>query len=179
MRLHDAREFDDGFLVVEVLAPGDLGHGEMVIDEEDEIGEISTLQAHPARHSHSRQALAALASAWRVPLSDLAGIVQEHGEVKDIVGPRRLLQAMGRYLEKARLLRVDDLVENFDADEGVFVGGVAVKEFVLDEAGKRTEFREKRPRKPSSCMVRKRARRPCPLREKMASSVFPAPPSGR
>lgn len=37
---------------------------------------------------------------------------------------------------------VDEVVEFFDAAEGVFVGGVSVEEFVLDEAIEGTEFWE-------------------------------------
>ncbi len=46
------------------------------------------------------------------------------------------------YLEKGGSGRVDDLVEHLDADQRVLVGGVAVEELVLDQAGEGAELRE-------------------------------------
>ena len=135
--LHDAGEFDDGFLVVEVLAPRDLGHGEVVVDEEDQRGKIGALEAHPPRDAH-RVDRAGLRMALGV--LRFAGVVEEHGQVED-VGPRRLLQE-GAVLGKGRLGGVDDFVEHFDADEGVFVGGVTMEELVLHQAGQGAELGE-------------------------------------
>ena len=137
LRLDDAGEFDDGVLVVEVLAPGDLRHGEVVVDEEDERGEIGALQAHAARDAH-RVDRAGLGVALGVVR--LAGVVEQHGQVED-VGPRRLLQERA-VLGEGRFGGVDDLVEHLDADEGVLVGGVTMEKFVLHQAGEGAELGE-------------------------------------
>ncbi len=54
LALHDAREIDDRVLVVEVLAPRDLRHGQVVIDQEDQHGKVprpsAACAAPPAAH---------------------------------------------------------------------------------------------------------------------------------
>ena len=88
----------------------------------------------------TRTALTALTSAWRCGILRFAGVVEEHGQVED-VGPRRLLQE-GAVFGKGRLGGVDDFVERFDADEGVFVGGVTMEELMLHQAGEGAELGE-------------------------------------
>ena len=148
--LHDAGEFDDRVLIVEVLAPRDLGHGEMVIDQKDQRGKIGAFQPHPARHAHRVDR-----AGFRMALGvfRFAGVVEEHRQIED-VGPRHLLQD-GAVLREGRLGGVDDFVEHLDANERVFVGGVTMKKFVLHQAGQGRNSGKKRPSKPSSCMLRK------------------------
>ena len=69
-----------------------------------------------------------------------AGIVKNDGEVERV--------GIGDFVKEAaidsaaRIVLGDELVELFDAAQRVFVGGVAVEKFVLDEAVERAEFRQ-------------------------------------
>ncbi len=58
------------------------------------------------------------------------------------MGARRSLEKRAIF-GKGRLLRVDDPVDHFDADERVFIGGVAMEKFMLHQAGQGPEFGEK------------------------------------
>src|SRR3954470_8478655 len=68
-----------------------------------------------------------------------AGVVQEQGKIEDV----RVLEFLEEVAIGAqfRILRLHHLVELVDADQGVLVRGVTMKEFVLDQAGELSEFR--------------------------------------
>ena len=110
----------------------------MVVDEEDEVGEVRALDAHAAGHAHG---IDGTAIGVALAVIRLARVVQQHGEVED-VGPRHTLQQT-LVLREGGLLGVDDFIKHLDADEGVLIGGVAVKEFVLHEARERAKLGEK------------------------------------
>jgi hypothetical protein len=61
-----------------------------------------------------------------------SGVVEDEGEVEG-VGVDDLVEVFAEVLE-AWVCGVDEFIEFIDAAEGVFVSGVAVEEFVLDEA---------------------------------------------
>ena len=70
----------------------------------------------------------------------LAGVVQEQRQIKH----RRILELLeDRPIStKLFLLREQNAIQFFDADQSVFIGGIAVIKFVLHEAGQRAELRE-------------------------------------
>src|ERR1051326_6187326 len=66
-----------------------------------------------------------------------AGVVQQEGQVKD-KRSFQVLKHLGVIAER-RLLGCPDLVQLLNADQGVFVRGVPMKEFVVHQA---SEFPE-------------------------------------
>ena len=107
----------------------------MGIDERDE---------HPATLGRELQTACDFVGEQRAGLlvvagvRGLAGIVEQHREVEDR-GIFELLKNRAVALQPA-LVGKKDGIEFFDADECVFVGGVAVVELVLNEAIKRAEL---------------------------------------
>ena len=70
----------------------------------------------------------------------LAGVVQNEREIKQI-GTVQAFQKLF-VVGMRRLCGFQDLIQMFQADDGVFVGGVDVIEFVLHLAGQFAEFRK-------------------------------------
>ncbi len=108
-----------------------------MIDQEDEGGEIGALQPHAARNAHG---VDGAGLGMMTAVFGPARVVQQHGQVKN-VWPGKLLE-QGTIFGEGRFLGVDDPVEHLQADEGVFVGGVTVKEFMLHQAGQGAKLRE-------------------------------------
>jgi len=120
---------DDGG-VLQVAALGEVSHGEVMFDEEPQGMGGGAVQVQASGDFNGD--LAANLGMGRF-LLDLAGIVKEHGQVED-EGTLDFLKFLG-VAGEGWILGGPDLVEFFQADQGVFVGGVLVVELVLNQAG--------------------------------------------
>jgi len=108
-----------------------------VIDEEHDKGSSATgdLEAFTEAGGEKGGAVDVLADVF-----GSAGIVEDEGDVEGV--------GVGMFEEEvavdgaARVFVINEGIELVDAAEGVLVGGVAVEEFVLNEAVERAEFRE-------------------------------------
>lgn len=135
--LHEASELGDDFGVLDVLFGGEAPEGEVVIDEEhDQLSSAALDEEASAKFAGQHGgAVDVFADVFGA-----AGVVENEGEVEG-VGVRHV----DEYLPVASVDGVvapHEGVELVDAAEGVFVGGVAVKELVLHEAFEGAEFGE-------------------------------------
>jgi hypothetical protein len=131
----DAGEFFDDAGVFEVFAGGGAVHEEVVVHQEDEELALGAFDDEAAADGVGEDD-AFVVVAFGV--GGTPGVVHEEGEVKDPgfvdAAPEFLVEGDGE------VGLAGEAVEHFDGAEGVFVGGVLVEEFVLDEAGEGAEF---------------------------------------
>ena len=102
----------------------------MILDEELERMSCGFIETETAGDAFGE----ATADFGVITGEGFAGVVEEKREVEN-EGAFDFLKDIG-VVAGGGIFCVGDSVEFFDADEGVFVGGVLVVEFVLDEAGK-------------------------------------------
>ncbi len=133
----DGGEFGDDFGVFEVFGGGEAPEDEVVVDEEHDEGASAAfdLEAGAGFGGEDEGAVDVFADVFGA-----SGVVEDEGEVEG-VGVNDFVEVFAEVLE-AWVGGVDEFVEFIDAAEGVFVGGVAVEEFVLDEAVEGAEFGE-------------------------------------
>ena len=106
-----------------------------MLDEELQPGQPARSEAKPlADFLANNRAVLHVVAAFHA----LAGIVQKQGKVEQ-VRQVDVLQDMGVVGERG-LIRVPDLIEFLEADEGVLVRCVGVKKLVLHEAGHAAEL---------------------------------------
>ena len=132
---HDFAEMRDGGGVFDVAGLRGLGEQPVVVDEGDELALLGggQLQAASDRRRHGR------AGVFMVPaVLGLAGVVEQQREIER--GRVVVLLEKVAVTAEFRIFRGDEFIEFVDADQGVLVGGVAVEELVLHEAGEASEF---------------------------------------
>jgi hypothetical protein len=132
---HDAREFCDGGGVVEVSLlrrEGDLIVG---IDKSNQHAATlrGKLQAPGDLLRENGAGIFVMALIGR-----LSRVVQEQGQIEHC----RIFELLENSAISPEffLFREQDPVKLLDADESVFIGGIAVVKFVLNEAGERAEL---------------------------------------
>lgn len=121
--------FDDGG-VIEISALGDLGHGEVVFDDDTERVSGGAVEVEAACDVDGDDAAEFGVAGFG---EGFTGIVEEQSEVEQ----ERTFEIAEdiAVLGEGRFFGFPDLVEFGEADEGMFVCGVLVIELVLDEAG--------------------------------------------
>src|SRR6266576_4909465 len=103
------------------------------------------------------------------PGSDsLAGVMQQQRQIKD----KRIGQLLEKFpiFKQFGIFRSRQRVELVNADQRVFIRGVAVKKFMLHQTSKLAELRNVLTRKSSRCISRK-ARPTSPLRDKIRRKI--------
>ena len=133
----DGGELRDDLRVVEIAGGGKAPEGQVVVDQkhDERAARALNLQAVAESRSEHGRAVDVFADVFGA-----AGVVKNDGEVERV--------GVGDFVEEAaidsaaRVVLGDELVELFDAAQRVFVGGVAVEKFVLNEAIECAEFRQ-------------------------------------
>jgi len=119
---HDPRELNGGFRVVEISLLRHVRERQMMVDEQDQGPALRRGKAE-TRRGPLRKKCARLRMGTRTDRA--AGVVQEQREIKN----KRVLEFLEEFAVGAelRIFRLHHLVELVDADQGVFVGGVAME----------------------------------------------------
>ena len=132
---YDARKFRDRGRIVEVSLLGRERDFVVGIDKGNEHAAAfrGKLQTPGDLLREKRAGIFVMALVGR-----LSRIVQEQGEIKH----RRILKLLKHRAIPAEffLFREEDTIKLLDADKSVFVGGITVVKFVLNEAGKGSEL---------------------------------------
>lgn len=132
--LDGAGEVADDLGVIEVEFLGEPGHEEVMADEEGDGGGGWGGKAEAAGLGEGD---AGAFGGVIAGVGSLADVVEEEGEVEN-VGAIQGAEHFGVGGE-GLFAGVPDPVEDFEADQGVFVGGVEVVELVLNAAGQAVE----------------------------------------
>ena len=134
--LHLRGEIADDGRVVQVAALRNLAHRQVMLDDQPQRVAGGTVEAQAPGHVQ-RQSAANFGMA--AGARGLAGVVQQQREVeheRPLHRPENL-----RVIAVGGFARFPNPVKLFEANQGVFVGGVLVIELVLHQTGEPAEFR--------------------------------------
>lgn len=132
------REGLDYLRIFDVPSLRDEGHCQMLIDQEAQRLGVFGGQSEPLGGALG-DGRAGARMVERAAASRLAGVVQDKREIEQI-GTVQAFQKLF-VVGMRRFGGFQDLIQVFQTDDGVFVGGVDVIEFVLHLAGQFAEFR--------------------------------------
>src|SRR5205085_8592581 len=133
--LHDARELDRRFRIVEISLLCHVREREVMIDQPDERASLRWRKLETRRGALGEECTRLC---MRTRADGPPSIVKKKREVEN----ERLVQffeqqAVGSQL---RVLGLHDLIELVDADEGVFIRGVTMEKFVLHQTSQLAEL---------------------------------------
>ena len=142
MQLHDIGELDDRGRVVQVSLLGHVRKCEVVIDQENERFALIGRKLQPGGDLLGKDR--ARLGVWPRP-DRSACVVHEQRQIKH----ERIFKLLEQFPigSQLRIFGMSERVQLFDAHQRVFVGRVAMKEFMLHETCQVAEFRNVTPQK--------------------------------